>query len=80
MREITSREMVLMRRAAEDACYAMNAHYGPFIEVIAKPLKIIALLDLIQSQAAKIDALKTQLNNIEQCYIEKKKQLEDQQR
>ena len=30
-------------------------------------------------QQVKIDALKTQLNNMEQCYIEKKKQLEDQQ-
>lgn len=30
-------------------------------------------------QQAKIDALKIQLNNMEQCYIEKKKLVEDQQ-
>ena len=30
-------------------------------------------------QQAKIDALKTQLDNMEQCYIEKKKLIEDQQ-
>ncbi|WP_257226780.1 MULTISPECIES: hypothetical protein [unclassified Acinetobacter] len=35
---------------------------------------------LIEAQQAEIEQLKTQLNNMEACYIEKKKQVEDQQK
>lgn len=45
MTEITAREMVLMERAAEDAIYAFNVRYEPFVEAVAKPLKIIALIE-----------------------------------
>ncbi|WP_180089385.1 hypothetical protein [Acinetobacter sp. YH12219] len=39
-----------------------------------------AWLNREQKQQAIIDELKAQLNNIEACYIEKKKQVEDQQK
>lgn len=57
MDDITPREIVLMRRAAEDACFAMNRHYKPFIDAVAKPLTIIALLDLVQSKQAEVNEL-----------------------
>lgn len=34
--------------------------------------------NVIDMEVAKVDNLKTQLNNMEACYIEKKKELEDQ--
>ena len=34
--------------------------------------------NVIDMEVAKVDNLKTQLNNMEACYIEKKKQVEDQ--
>lgn len=57
MDKLDHRELVLMRRAAEDACSAMNRRYEPFIEAVAKPLTIIALLDLVQSRQAEVDQL-----------------------
>lgn len=39
-----------------------------------------AWLNREQKQQAIIDNLKAQLNNMETCYIEKKKQVEDQQK
>lgn len=36
--------------------------------------------NVIDMEVAKVDNLKTQLNNMEACYIEKKKQVEDQQK
>lgn len=38
----------------------------------------VELFDLAKEQQAEIKQLKTQLNNMEACYIEKKKELEDQ--
>ena len=35
--------------------------------------------NVIDMEVAKVDDLKTQLNNMETCYIEKKKECEDQQ-
>ena len=35
--------------------------------------------NVIDMEVAKVDSLKTQLNNMEACYIEKKKECEDQQ-
>lgn len=36
--------------------------------------------NVIDMEVAKVDNLKAQLNNMEACYIEKKKQVEDQQK
>ena len=36
--------------------------------------------NVIDMEVAKVDDLKAQLNNMEACYIEKKKQVEDQQK
>lgn len=36
--------------------------------------------NVIDMEVAKVDNLKTQLNNMEACYIEKKKECEDQQK
>ena len=36
--------------------------------------------NVIDMEVAKVDNLKAQLNNMEQCYIEKKKECEDQQK
>ena len=45
----------------------------------SKLLKL-ACKEVWQHQQAEIDNLKAQLNNMEACYIEKKKQVEDQQK
>ena len=37
---------------------------------------VVELFDLAKEQQAEIKQLKTQLNNMEACYIEKKKQVE----
>lgn len=41
---------------------------------------VVELFDLAKEQQAEIKQLKSQLNNMEACYIEKKKQVEDQQK
>lgn len=37
---------------------------------------VAELFDMLKEKVAEVDSLKTQLNNMEQCYIEKKKQVE----
>ena len=39
---------------------------------------VAELFDMLKEKVAEVDSLKTQLNNIEQCYIQAKKELEDQ--
>ena len=51
--------------------------YIPSRQGRSVPLAIGLQWDVWQIQQAKIDELKTQLNNMEQCYIQKKKQVED---
>lgn len=51
MSELTNRQLVLIKRAAEDAIYAANRHYGPFIDVVAHPLNIISLVDMAQQSS-----------------------------
>lgn len=41
---------------------------------------VVELFDLAKEQQAEIKQLKAQLNNMEQCYIGKKKECEDQQK
>ena len=50
MSELTQEELIVIRRAAEDAIHAANKHYKPFIEVVAHPLNIIALVDMAVKQ------------------------------
>ncbi|MDX8202068.1 hypothetical protein SLJ91_01350 [Acinetobacter pittii] len=60
--KLSHRELVLIRRAAEDAIHACNRHYGPFVDVVAHPLNICALVDMAQmsiGQQAKVDELQT---------------------
>ena len=37
---------------------------------------VAELFDMLKEKVAEVDSLKTQLNNMEACYIEKKKQVE----
>ncbi|MDQ8951963.1 hypothetical protein RFH42_03215 [Acinetobacter rudis] len=56
MNELTQEELTVIRRAAEDAIHAANKHYKPFIDVVAHPLNIIALVDMAVKQT-EIDHL-----------------------
>jgi hypothetical protein len=56
--KLSHRQLVLIRRAAEDAIHACNRHYGPFVDVVAHPLNICALVDMAQEsicQQAKMN-------------------------
>lgn len=56
-RTLSHRELVLLRRAAEDAIHAANPRYGPFIDAVANPLKLLALVDMaMRSLAPDADA------------------------
>lgn len=54
--------------------------YIPSRQGRSVPLAIGLQWDAWQEQQAIIDDLRQQLNNMEQCYIEKKKECEDQQK
>jgi hypothetical protein len=43
---LTRKELVALRRAAEDAIQAMNPRHGPFVDLVANPLKMLALVDM----------------------------------
>ncbi|MCH7381308.1 hypothetical protein [Acinetobacter higginsii] len=61
MSGISQRELVLFRRAAEDAIHACNRHYGPFIDVVAHPLNMLSLVVMAeQSNKNKLKADKLQ--------------------
>ncbi|WP_287906540.1 hypothetical protein [Acinetobacter sp.] len=64
MDKLDHRELTLIKRAAEDAIHACNRHYKPFIDVIAHPLNIIALVEMAQSRQAEVDQLQSQINEI----------------
>ena len=51
MTDLTYEERKAMRRAAEDARDACNRHYGPFVDLVAHPLNILALLDMADRAA-----------------------------
>jgi O-phosphoseryl-tRNA(Cys) synthetase len=53
--KLTNRELILFKRAAEDAIHACNRHYAPFIDVVAHPLNIISLVEMAQSRQAELD-------------------------
>lgn len=52
MADLDHHQRVLLRRLAEDAIHAANRHYGPFVEAVAHPLNILALLDMAGRAAA----------------------------
>ncbi|EKU29837.1 hypothetical protein C660_11587, partial [Alcaligenes sp. HPC1271] len=47
MASLSYEERKRLRRAAEDARDACNRHFGPFVDVVAHPLNILALLDMV---------------------------------
>lgn len=60
--KLSARKLTLIRRAAEDAIHACNRHYGPFVDVVAHPLNICALVDMAETsigQQAKVEELQT---------------------
>jgi hypothetical protein len=52
---LTYEERKALRRAAEDARDAANPHYGPFVDLVAHPLNILALLDMADRAALAQD-------------------------
>ncbi|MDP7867908.1 hypothetical protein QWI87_09500 [Acinetobacter baumannii] len=65
--KLSQRQLVLIRRAAEDAIHACNRHYGPFVDVVAHPLNICALVDMAQLSVGlqvKVEKLKGQLERV----------------
>lgn len=62
--KLSIRQLTLIRRAAEDAIHACNRHYGPFVDVVAHPLNICALVDMAQTsigQQVDLNRLKDQM-------------------
>lgn len=51
--ELTPKDLICIRRSAEDAAYAMNRNHKPFIEAVSHPLNIIALVDMAQSSLSQ---------------------------
>lgn len=65
--KLSHRQLVLIRRAAEDAIHACNRHYGPFVDVVAHPLNICALVDMAQLSVGlqvKVERLQGQLERV----------------
>ena len=52
MADLTYEERKRLRRLAEDARDACNRHYWPFVDAVAHPLNILALLDMADRAAA----------------------------
>ncbi|ERI34781.1 hypothetical protein N879_04460 [Alcaligenes sp. EGD-AK7] len=61
MASLSYEERKRLRRAAEDARDACNRHFGPFVDVVAHPLNILALLDMVDP----VDQQQKTLANIE---------------
>lgn len=47
-RVLARRDLVLLRRAAEDAIHAANPRYGPFVDAVANPLMMLALVEMAE--------------------------------
>lgn len=56
-KHLSFEERCALRRLAEDAIRACNRHHGPFVEAVAHPLNIAALLDMADSAADIADLL-----------------------
>lgn len=64
MDKLNQRQLTLIKRAAEDAIHACNRHYKPFIDVVAHPFNIVALVEMAQSQQTEINQLQSQINEM----------------
>lgn len=52
MADLTYEQRKRLRRLAEDARDACNRYYGPFVDAVAHPLNILALLDMADRSAS----------------------------
>ncbi|WP_339352766.1 hypothetical protein [Acinetobacter beijerinckii] len=80
MSDLAQQELIRIRRAAEDAAYAMNRNYKPFIDVVSHPLNIIALVDMAQKsikQQSKVDELQKQLIDQGQRFNDQSQRVKD---
>ena len=70
------------RHSGVQVAYLTWQHQQAKIEKLENELSTTkqVLGNVIDMEVAKVDNLKAQLNNMEACYIEKKKELEDQQK
>lgn len=59
---MTDEEKVTMRRLAEDARAACNAKHPEFVQCVSSPIKIIGLLDEVDSLKAKLLIAKINAN------------------
>lgn len=69
MSDLAQQELIRIRRAAEDAAYAMNRNYKPFIDVVSHPLNIITLVDMAQKsikQQSKVHDIQKRFDAIKQ--------------
>lgn len=46
---LTHRELVLLRRATEDAIYSADSHHASFLDLFAHPLNMRSLVDMAQA-------------------------------
>lgn len=67
-------------KIVQDPALAVFQHQQAKIEKLENELSTTkqVLGNVIDMEVAKVDNLKTQLNNMEACYIDMKKQVEDQ--
>jgi hypothetical protein len=45
---LSIQELTMLRHAAENAIHAANPRYKPFIDAVANPLKILALIRMAE--------------------------------
>lgn len=65
MDKLDHRKLTLIKRAAEDAIHACNRHYSPFVDVVAHPLNIIALVEMAQSRQAVVEEKEKRIEELE---------------
>lgn len=64
MADLSYEERKRLRRLAEDACDACNRHYGPFVDAVAHPLNILALLDMAATTGVLGAAMRRALDEL----------------
>ncbi|WP_217484344.1 hypothetical protein [Acinetobacter lactucae] len=74
MGKLSARQLTLIRRAAEDAIHACNRHYSPFVDVVAHPLNITALVDMAQESIRQ----KGELKELQEEFAEDERFLKEQ--
>lgn len=65
MEKLSSQDLIRIRRVAEDAAYAMNRNYKPFVDEVTQPLNVIALVDMAQNShenQTKANKLQTKMD------------------